>query len=65
LGGYQKNREQTNGPQAAITVVLRVHAPGSQKSKNRILNQMTAKLDCDEKTTDAEFGLFLACYEQG
>jgi hypothetical protein len=51
-------------------VVLRVHAPGSQKSKNRILNQMTAKLECDEKTSEAQFGLsvaflFLACYEQG
>jgi len=71
LGGYLKNRGQTNGPpQAVIMVVLRIHAPGSQKSKNRILNQMTAKLECDEKTSEAEFGLsvaflFLACYEQG
>ncbi len=38
-------------------VVLRVHAHGSQKSKNRILNQMTAKLECDEKTCEEEFGL--------
>jgi hypothetical protein len=28
-----------------------------KKSKNRILNQMTAKLECDEKTCEEEFGL--------
>ncbi len=38
----------------------KIHAPGSPKSKNRILNQMTAKLECDEKTCEAEFGLSVA-----